>query len=99
MMADAVRHDQVDQKSDHAVSQAQEVEISMLEVDPRANIAARKRDHHQKPIGRVHERKAYSGQDGDAACVIRQKTGKAVHKIAIEYVLLKQTPGAIEEQA
>ena len=49
-MADAVRHDQVDQKSDHSVRQAQEVEISMLEVDSGACVAARQRDHHQKQL-------------------------------------------------
>ena len=56
-MADAVGDYQVDQESDHAVRQTQEVEISMLEIDSRARVATRKRDHHQKPIRQMREGK------------------------------------------
>src|SRR5713101_4060708 len=71
----------------------------MVKVDPRTNVAARKGHNHQKPIGQMYEGKAYCGQNGDGVCMMRQEIGKAVHKVAVEYVLLNEPPDAIEQQA
>jgi len=70
----------------------------MVHVDSRASVSAGESHNHQKPIGQMHDGKAYCGQDGDGVDVMRQEIGKAIHKVAVEYVLLDETPGAIEQQ-
>jgi hypothetical protein len=96
VMADWIRHEEVNQKSDDAVGQAEEVEITKVEVHSRAEIASDQSDYHQKPVGKVRGGEKRGGQQRRAR---RRHLQEPVHEISVQQILLKQAPHAIEEEA
>src|SRR5882724_8917189 len=91
VMADSVR--------DHEVCQAEEVQVAVLEVDSCANISARRGGQHEKPVGQVRQREEHSGEQRNGVGMTGQKIGKPVYEIAVQNVLLKQSPEAVHQEA
>src|SRR5215475_12388501 len=93
MMSHRIRDHQKDQKPCERMSQAQDIQRSILAVDDRGVITTDKRNRHQEPIwsmGNAEERCR-----GQACSARRGGCVEAIEEIAVQNVLLQQTPRQI----
>jgi hypothetical protein len=97
MLADAVRDGEEEHGAQESVREAQRVEVPVAKVEVRAQKPGAERHRHEEPVGGVHDREARRrSQRDDTQAPPRRSGGEAVHKVAVQRVLLEEAPHAVE---
>jgi hypothetical protein len=96
MMAHRIRHRHKEREADHRVRQSQEIKVAVRAVNQDSGDGRKSRNQHQKPVRCVRHTEKSRRQNSRA--FPRKRRFKTCQEIAVQQILLEQTPGQIHRE-